>query len=85
MKGYAVLLNPESPTSILELLSDYIRERGSFSFVFCDSVEPHGGYVELELVREERDPWKVSIPYSCVLAICDASGPKGEFGFLSNK
>ena len=85
MKGYAVLLNPESPPSILELLSDYVRARGSFSFVFCDSVEPHGAYVELGLVREERPPWKVSIPCSCVLAICDASEPKGEFGFLGNK
>ena len=85
MKGYAALLNPESPPAILELIADYIHHRGSLSFVFCDSVEHQGPYVELALVRKDHGPWKVLLPFSYILAICNASETQDGLGFLRDK
>ena len=81
MKGYAALLNPESPQAIFELVADYVHNRESLLFVFCDSVEHQYPYVELALVRKDHGPWKVLLHSSYILAICDASELQDDIGF----
>lgn len=84
-KGYAVLLHPETPQAIHALLGRYVVERQSNHYVFCDRVEPHGAFVELEALDDRNKTWVVSIPVSCVLAIADASDDKQTIGFLERE
>lgn len=85
---YAVMLHPNAPKELLEMLKKYVQIHTPVSFLISSSVEPLGHFLELEILGTGgMEPWKIQIPVSYVLAIAEAIKDKEKMrpGFLQGQ
>ena len=69
-----ILLSPNLPQPLEDLLSEHIRRNDPQVFLVADSVTPLGGFLELDILplQDTEDGnmvWRVQIPAQYVLAI----------------
>jgi len=85
--SYAVMLHPDAPKELLEMLERYVHIHQPVSFLIAANVEPLGHFLEVEMFgKDDKEaPWKIQIPVSYVLAIADVSKSKIRPGFLQGQ
>ena len=82
-KGFAVILQPNAPTELLQLLKPYSKVTGPYFFVFSWIFEESVHFATLALLRKgKKKPWKVHVPISYILAVAEVSDSNNPIGFV---
>jgi hypothetical protein len=86
-KGHAVLLHPNTPSSLLAMMKNYIHVYGEITMIFSSSVSYEAyGFLEILAIPDDkkREKCRVSIPSQYILAIADVQtdlGNEAPLGF----
>lgn len=83
-----VVLHPQAPKEIHEVLSDYVFQMGSLHCFFAIEIAPGPFFSEFGATKTKEGneylAWKVQLPNSYILAIAETNKKNPQIGFLSD-